>query len=212
MSDSRVRDDREDRRGRDDRRVRDDRRGRKHRRNDRPGRNDRRKDDRAVTMRFSGIPSSARGLLIGKGGAVRKDFVTKGGLYHYSINADSDNPDTSTIEIVGTAFHVLKAQSKVLSRVAWAVKVSTDSQIVWTMPRAFLFKMTVVQDKVSQDADVYRPTSPTYRPTSPTFVPQSVVEVPGTWENWAGEPESDKDEDDRPRSPVGPPPVRKTTK
>ena len=168
-------------------------------------------------MRFSGIPSSVRGLLIGKGGAVRKEFVTKGGLYHYGINADSDNPDTSTIEIVGTAFHVLKAQSKVLSRVAWAVKVSTDSQIVWTMSRAFLFKMTV-QDKVSQDADVHRPTSPTYRPTSPAycptspaFVPQSVAEVPGTWENWAGEPESDKDEDDRPRSPDGPPPARKTT-
>jgi hypothetical protein len=124
-------------------------------------------------MRFSGIPSSARGLLIGKGGAVRKDFVTKGGLYHYGINADSDNPDTSTIEIVGTAFSVLKTQSQVLSRVAWAVGIVVKgSQTTWEMPHPFQFKMTMTQDSAREDGtQAYCPTSPSYRPTSPSYRP-----------------------------------------
>ena len=94
--------------------------------------------------------------------------MTKGRLYHYGINADSDNPATSTIEIVGTAFSVLKTQSQVLSRVAWAVGIAVKGSQTWEMPHPFQFKMTMTQDSAREDGtQAYCPTSPSYRPGPP---------------------------------------------
>jgi len=116
-----------------------------------------------VSMVFSGIPSSARSHIIGKNGAIRKSYMQNGPysqhwrpprslcnkrtrlpLYYYDINADIDNPNTSTIDIVGWPREVLQAQSMIMSHVEQVVGIVKGSKITWNMLHPNHFKMTMM--------------------------------------------------------------------